>query len=63
MCNFCCEACQALGHKIMTISDVCDRIRELGFTKKCIIERHMASINEESICDMVRIESINCANY
>jgi hypothetical protein len=59
MCNFCSETCHANGHKTLTISDVCDGIRDLGFQKRSEIERHMSSINEDSHCELARMESID----
>ena len=63
VCNFCSEACHAHGHKTRSISDVCDKIRELGLQKKSDIEKHASSINEESNGGLSRIERIDDVSY
>jgi len=63
MCNFCAEECHAHGHKTMTISDVCNGIRELGLQKRSEIERHMSSITEDSNCELAKIERIDHVSY
>jgi len=63
MCNFCSEACHNHAHKTMTISDVWDRVQELGLQKRSKIESHMSSINVESNDETVRTESIDHVSY
>jgi hypothetical protein len=63
MCNFCSEECHAHGHRTMTISDVINRIRELGWQKTSEIERHMTSMSEVSNCELANLERTDHVSY